>query len=100
MKISGKLDTPIHYFCFLRHSKTQFWSKKYHEILTPQEFYKDKFKKVRLEFVSQEFIEDLKSEDLVERFKKAKTIPGTLGFHSFSPIPGVFDKKSRRNIVV
>ena len=73
------------------------------QILTPQEFYKfakEKFKKVRVEFVSQEFIEDLESEVLVERFKKAKTIPGTLGFHSFSPIPGVFDKKSRRNIVV
>ena len=70
------------------------------QILTPQEFYKDTFKKVRVEFVSQEFIEDLESEVLVERFKKAKTIPGTLGFHSFSPIPGVFDKKSRRNIVV
>ena len=64
------------------------------QILTPKEFYsftKDKFKKVIVEFVSTEEIETLHSDVLEERFKSAKTIKGTLGFHSYSPIPGCYD---------
>ena len=36
-------------------------------------------------------IEGLHSEVLAERFKLAKTIKGTLKFHSYSPIPGCED---------
>ena len=65
------------------------------QILTPLEFYnfaKEKFKTVSVQFVSSDMIEKLESEVLQNRFKNAKTIKGTLGFHSFSPIPGCYDK--------
>ena len=65
------------------------------QIVTPLEFYnfaKEKFKTVSVQFVSSEMIEKLESEVLQNRFKNAKTIKGTLGFHSFSPIPGCYDK--------
>ena len=64
------------------------------QILTPIEFYeftKEKFKNVIVEFVSQEEISSIHSEVLEERFESAKTIKGTLGFHSYSPIPGCYD---------
>ena len=64
------------------------------QILTPLEFYnfaKEKFTTVSVQFVSSEMIENLESEVLQNRFKNAKTIKGTLGFHSFSPIPGCYD---------
>lgn len=64
------------------------------QILTPLEFYKfakQKFKNVCVEFVSSEVIENLELEVLEDRFKHAKTVKGTLGFHSFSPIPGCYD---------
>ena len=51
-------------------------------------FVKEKFRQIQVEFVSSEFIEELEINVLVERFKNAKTIPGTLGYHSFSTMPG------------
>ena len=51
-------------------------------------FVKEKFRRIQVEFVSSKFIEELEINVLVERFKNAKTIPGTLGYHSFSTIPG------------
>ena len=65
------------------------------QILTPEQLYefaKEKFRSVNVQFVSSEEIESLHTEVLEERFKKAKTIKGTLGFHSYSPIPGCYDK--------
>ena len=64
------------------------------QILTPLEFYKftkEKFKNVVVDFVSQEDITNLHSEVLEDRFECAKTIKGTLGFHSYSSIPGCYD---------
>ena len=65
------------------------------QILTPEQLYefaKEKFRSVNVQFVSSEEIESLHTEVLEERFMKAKTIKGTLGFHSYSPIPGCYDK--------
>ena len=64
------------------------------QILNTEDFYKfikEKFKNVEVEFVSQAEIDNLHSEVLEERFESAKTIKGTLGFHSYSPIPGCYD---------
>ena len=61
------------------------------QILTPQEFYdfiKNKFTDVSVEFVSEKEIGNLYSKVLEDRFKFAKTIKGTLKFHSYTPIPG------------
>ena len=54
-------------------------------------FTKEKFKNVVVDFVSQEDITNLHSEVLEDRFECAKTIKGTLGFHSYSSIPGCYD---------
>lgn len=61
------------------------------QILTAEDFYKftkEKFTKIHVEFVSSEDIMKLEQEVLVERFKLAKTIKGTLGYHRFMSIPG------------
>ena len=61
------------------------------QIKTATDFYtfvKNKFKNVQVEYISQEVIEKLETDILIERFKISKTITGTLGFHSFEIIPG------------
>ena len=61
------------------------------QIQTPSDFYKfvkEKFKKVQVEFISEEKIQQVEKEVLSERFKTAKTIKGTRGYHSFETIPG------------
>ena len=61
------------------------------QIQTPSDFYKfvkEKFINVQVEFISEEQIQEVEKEVLVERFKTAKTIKGTKGFHSFETIPG------------
>ena len=60
-------------------------------IQTPYEFFefvKEKFQKVQVEFISEEKIETNEKELLSERFKSAKTIKGTRGYHSFETISG------------
>ena len=60
-------------------------------IQTPYEFFefvKKKFQKVQVEFISEEKIERNETELLSERFKSAKTIKGTRGYHSFETIFG------------
>ena len=67
------------------------------QILTADALYqfaKDKFINVSVQFVTSEIIENLYTEVLEKRFEQAKTIKGTLGFHSFSPIPGCYDTVS------
>ena len=57
-------------------------------IQTPYEFFefvKEKFQKVQVEFISEEKIETNEKELLSERFKSAKTIKGTRGYHSLKP---------------
>ena len=51
------------------------------------DFVKVKFRALQVEFISSEQISELEEEILVERFKLAKTIKGTLGYHNFSSIP-------------
>ena len=51
-------------------------------------FVKEKFKNLVVEFVSAEEIKKLEEEVLRDRFKNAKTIQGTLGFHDYETIPG------------
>ena len=61
------------------------------QIQTPSDFYKfvkEKFKKVQVEFISEEKIQQVEKDILTERFKTAKTIKGTRGFHSFETIEG------------
>ena len=48
---------------------------------------KEKFRALQVEFISSEKISELEEEILIERFKLAKTIKGTLGYHNFSSIP-------------
>ena len=60
-------------------------------IQTPLDFYqfvKKKFQKVQVEFISEEKIQGVEKELLSERFKTAKTIKGTRGYHSFETISG------------
>jgi hypothetical protein len=60
-------------------------------IQTPYEFFefvKKKFQKVQVEFISEEKIQSNETELLSERFKSAKTIKGTRGYHSFETIFG------------
>ena len=60
------------------------------QIQTPLQFYefaKTNFKKVQVEFVGQAEI-DKNEEDLLERFKLAKLVKGTLKLHMFSTIDG------------
>ena len=60
-------------------------------IQTPYEFFefvKEKFQKVQVEFISEEKIETNEKDLLSERFKSAKTIKGTRGYHSFETISG------------
>ena len=60
-------------------------------IQTPYEFFqfvKKKFQKVQVEFISEEKIQSNEKELLSERFKSAKTIKGTRGYHSFETISG------------
>ena len=67
------------------------------QILTADALYqfaKDKFTNVSVEFVTSEMIENLYTEVLEKRFEQAKTIKGTLGFHSYSPLPGCCDTVS------
>ena len=45
---------------------------------------------INVEFISNNFIEDIEVRVLKDRFVAAKTIKGTLGFNSFTPIPGSF----------
>ena len=61
------------------------------QIQTAQDFYnfvKAKFKKLVVEFIAAENIAELEEEILEERFKAARTIPGTQGFHNYESIPG------------
>ena len=61
------------------------------QIQTPSDFYKfvkEKFKKVQVEFISEEKIQQVEKDILTARFKTAKTIKGTRGFHSFETIEG------------
>ena len=56
------------------------------QILTATDFFvfiREKFKNLHVEFISSQSIKSLEKEKLVERFKLAKTIKGTLGFHRF-----------------
>ena len=67
------------------------WPIMDNQIQTATDFFtfvKNKFKQIEVEFVSSEFIEELEMNVLVDWFKNAKTIPGTLGYHSFNSIPG------------
>ena len=60
-------------------------------IQTPYDFFefvKKKFQKVQVEFISEEKIQSNEKELLSERFKSAKTIKGTRGYHSFETISG------------
>ena len=60
-------------------------------IQTPSElfdFVKGKFKNVQVEFISEEKMQEVEKELLSERFKTAKTIKRTCGYHSFETIPG------------
>ena len=60
-------------------------------IKTATDFYtvvKNKFKNIQVEYISQEVIEKIETDILIERFKISKTITGTLGFHSFETIRG------------
>ena len=50
-------------------------------------FVKEKFKKLVVEFIPTEDINKLEDDILEERFKAAKTIQGTLGFHNYESIP-------------
>ena len=52
------------------------------------DFFKEKFRALQVEFISSDQISQLEDDILVERFKVAKTIKDTLGFHNFSSIPG------------
>ena len=56
---------------------------------TAMDFYlfaKDKYKNIKVEFVSSEVIDSIEKDILIDRFKDAQTIRGTLGYHSFEPI--------------
>ena len=67
------------------------------QILTANDLYtfaKEKFTNVSVEFVSSDMIESIYTEVLEQRFERAKTIKGTLGFHSYSPISGCYDNIS------
>ena len=82
-RVGSKFHTLSSYECLRRPLENQF--------LTPQEFYdfiKNKFTDVSVEFVSEKEIINLYSKVLEDRFKFAKSIKGTLKFHSFTPIPG------------
>ena len=60
-------------------------------IQTPYDFFefvKKKFQKIQVEFISEEKIQSNEKELLSERFKSAKTIKGTRGYHSFETISG------------
>ena len=50
-------------------------------------FVENKFKNIQVENISQEVIDKLETNILIDRFKTSKTITGTLGYHSFESIP-------------
>ena len=68
------------------------------QILTTNDFYefaKSKFCEIHIDFIPTNYIEEDGESLLKDRFILAKTIKGTLGFHSFTPIAG-----SRSHLIV
>ena len=55
-------------------------------------FTKEKFKNICVEFIPSSVISELNDNILSERFQRAKTIKGTLGYHTFWSINGSHSK--------
>ena len=56
------------------------------------DFTKEKFKNIHVEFIPSSVISELNDNILKERFQLAKTIKGTLGYHTFQSINGSHSK--------
>ena len=70
------------------------------QIQTAQDFYnfvKAKFKKLVVEFIAADDIAELEEEILEERFKAARTIPGTLGFTIMRVSPVITGRSKSRS---